>query len=110
MSPGQRGEEWPVGAQLAPPCLPPLTFLALGQTLQGRVAMPNVLPAGPVRAAAGPVAGAGGAVPSTVWVSGQAALGAGAAVSFTAVQPQLGHAEPRAHIQHLLGGTQAEPT
>lgn len=99
-----------MGARLAPPCLPPLTFLALGQTLQGRVAMPDVLPAGPALPAAGPVAGAGGAVPSTVGVSGQAALRAGAAVSFTAVQPQPGHAEPRAHVQHLLGGTQAEPT
>lgn len=81
-----------MGARLVPPCLPPLTFLALAQALQGRVAMPDVLPAEPALAGAGPVAGAGGPVPSTVWVSGQAALGTGAAVSLALVQLQPGHA------------------
>lgn len=71
--------------------LPPLTFLALAQALQGRVAVPDVLPAEPALAGARLIAGAGGTVPSTVWVSGQAALGTGTAVSFTLVQLQPGH-------------------
>lgn len=71
--------------------LPPLTFLALSQTLQGRVAVPDVLPAESALAWAGPVAGAGGTVPGTVWVSGQAALSTGTAISFTLVQAQPGH-------------------
>lgn len=97
LSPGQRGEE-------GPPCLPSLTFLALPQALQGRVAMPDVLPAEPALAGARPVAGTGGTVPGTVWVPGQAALSTGTAIGFTVVQLQPSHAQPRAHVQHLLGG------
>lgn len=95
----------PVRAQLAPPCPLPLTLLALAQALQGRVAMPDVLPAEPALAGAGPVAGTGGTIPGTVRVPGQAALCTGTAVSLTLVQLQPGHTQPRAHIQHLLGGT-----
>lgn len=92
-----------VGAQLAPPCQPPLTFPALAQALQGRVAVPDVLPAEPALAGARPVVGAGGTIPGAVWVPGQAALCTGTAISLTLVQLQPGHAQPRAHVQHLLG-------
>lgn len=74
-----------MGAQLAPPCLLPLTFLALAQALQGRVAMPDILSADPALAGAWLVAGAGGTIPGAVRVPGQAALCTGTAVSLTLV-------------------------
>lgn len=84
--------------------------LALAQTLHSRVAMSDVLSSSePALARAGAVAGTGSAVPSTVWVPGQAALSTGTAISLTLVQLQPGHAQWRAHIQRLLGeGMQAE--
>lgn len=84
---------------------PPLTVLALAlaQTLHSRVAMANVLPTEPAFARAGAVAGTGSAIPSTVWVPGQAALSTGTAVSLTLVQLQPGHTQWRAHVQRLLG-------
>lgn len=65
--------------------------------------MSYVLPTEPALAGAGAVAGTGRAIPSTVWVPGQAALSTGTAVSLTLVQLQPGHAQGRAHIQRLLG-------
>jgi hypothetical protein len=87
----------------APPYLLPLTILALAQTLQGRVAMPDVLPTEPSLAGARAVARTGITIPGTVWVPGQAAFGTGTAISLTLVQLQLGHTQLRAHVQHLLG-------
>lgn len=82
---------------------PPLTELALPQTLHSRVAMSDVLPTEPALAQAGAVAGTGSAIPGTVWVPGQATLGTGPAISLTLVQLQPGHSQWRAHIQCLLG-------
>lgn len=65
--------------------------------------MPDVLPAEPALAGARPVAGAGSTIPGAVRVPGQAALCTGTAVGLTLVQLQPGHAQPRAHVQHLLG-------
>lgn len=96
-------------APLVPPCLSPLTILALAQALQGRVAVTDILPADPALAGARPVAGARGTVPRTVRVPGQAALCTGTAIGLTLVQLQLGHSQPRAHIQHLLRETEREP-
>lgn len=110
VEPRPRGRWGPVRAQLAPTWLLPLTFLALAQALQSRVAMPDVLPAEPALAGARPVASAGSTVPGAVRVPGQAALCTGTAVSLALVQLQPGHAQPRAHVQHLLGGDHAEPT
>lgn len=104
MEPSPKGDPHPGG--------PPLTVLALAlaQTLHSRVAMSDVLSSSePALARAGAVAGTGSAVPSTVWVPGQAALSTGTAISLTLVQLQPGHAQWRAHIQRLLGeGMQAE--
>lgn len=65
--------------------------------------MAYVLPTEPALARAGAVAGTGSAIPSAVWVPGQAALSTGTAVSLTLVQLQPGHTQWRAHIQRLLG-------
>lgn len=78
-----------------------LLLLALAQALQGRVAVPDVLAAEAPFAGARPVAGAGGTVPGAVGVPGQAALRTGAAICLALVQLQPGHAQPRAHVQHL---------
>lgn len=64
--------------------------------------MTDVLPAEPTLAGAGPVVGTGSTIPGTVRVPGQAALCTGTAISLTLVQLQPGHAQPRAHVQHLL--------
>lgn len=63
--------------------------------------MSDVLPA-EAALAVGYVACAQRAVPGAVRVSGQAALGAGFAVSLTAVQLHLGHTCRGAHVQGLL--------
>lgn len=78
-------------AQLVPPGLLPLTMLALAQTLQGRVAMPDVLPTEPALAGARSVVGTGGPIPGTVWVPSQAALCTGTAISLTLMQLQPSH-------------------
>lgn len=92
-----------------PPCLPPPTVLGLARTLQGGVAVPDILPAEAALAGARAVAGAGGAVPGTVGVPGQAALCTRTAVGLALVQLQPSHAQARAHIQHLLGRDTTEP-
>lgn len=77
--------------------------LALAQTLQNRVAMPDVLPTKPALAQTRAVAGTRRTIPSTVWVPGQATLSTGTAISLALVQLQPGHAQWRAHVQCLLG-------
>lgn len=49
--------------------------------------------------------GAGETVPGAVRVSGQATVGTLGAVEVTLVQPDLGHAHFRAHVQLLLWET-----
>lgn len=55
----------------------------------------------------GHVAGAGVAIPGTVWVPGQAALGTGFAVGTAAVQGQLGQRCGRASVELVLGEEQS---
>jgi hypothetical protein len=86
-----------------------LTTEVLVHTLQGRVAMPDVLTAIAASAEQG-VASAGGAVPGTVGVSGQAALSTGLPIRLTPVKPQLGHTHRRTHVQCLLCAERGQST
>lgn len=67
--------------------------------------LPAPLPPHPVPLGGGGVAGAGAAIPGTVGIPGEAAVGTGLPVHITAVQGQVGHAYSRGHIQLLLLGT-----
>lgn len=75
----------------------PLTSQVLVQALVHRAGVVDV-----AALARGLVAGAGGAIPGTVRVPGQAALGTGSAIALALVQPHLGHPQAGTHIKLLL--------
>lgn len=79
-----------------------LTSQVLVQTLVHRVAVADVL-AAIAALARGLVAGAGGAVPGTVGIPGQAAFSTSCAIGLTLVQPYLGHPQAGTHVERLLG-------